>query len=264
MKKSIPLIKNKYCLSQGINLINLVPKLEEIAKYNIPTNTVNIHIVKEAENIELDTIAEFIDYYEQEQNKIKKVIFLFQINKSDNTIALNLDYEEKSVLIILILESIDQNLKVETEIKKLFGVTEIFSNESIKNTTENNYIDISRLDELKIISSKNFDLTRLIRYCEELNIVAKNNCDYSTIMLVRAILDHIPPIFVKKKFIEVANSSPKSIKESLLNLENSSRKIADTALHLQIRQKEVLPNKTQINYKNDLDVLISEIVRLLK
>jgi hypothetical protein len=86
-------------------------------------------------------------------------------------------------------------------------------------------------------------------------------------MLVRAILDHVPPIFSCKNFAEVSNNyggGSKSFKQSMANLESSSRKIADSHLHTQIRSKEILPNKTQVNFSNDLDVLLAEIVRLLK
>ena len=86
----------------------------------------------------------------------------------------------------------------------------------------------------------------------------------SVILLVRAILDHISPIFDFDTFPELANNykGAKSFKESMLNLENSSRKIADTYLHVKIRSKETLPNSTQINFSNDLDVLLAEIIRI--
>jgi hypothetical protein len=48
------------------------------------------------------------------------------------------------------------------------------------------------------------------------------------------------------------------------NLNASSRKIADQYLHTHIRNKEVLPNEQQIDFLNDLDVLLSEIYRVLK
>lgn len=48
------------------------------------------------------------------------------------------------------------------------------------------------------------------------------------------------------------------------HLQKSSRKIADSHLHIMIRKKEVLPNATQVDFKNDLDRLLGEIVRILK
>jgi hypothetical protein len=45
---------------------------------------------------------------------------------------------------------------------------------------------------------------------------------------------------------------------------SNSRDISDRTLHSQIRSKEALPNKTQVNFANDLDALLEEIVRILK
>lgn len=82
--------------------------------------------------------------------------------------------------------------------------------------------------------------------------------------LVRALIDHVPPIFGARTFAEVVNNvGGKSIKESLQRLETSSRHIADSVLHQQIRRRESVPNGTQVNFSNDLDVLLAEIIRKL-
>ena len=128
------------------------------------------------------------------------------------------------------------------------------------------YVDKSRLLELKNIANRKFDMARLIKILEELNICHKNSCYISVITLTRALLDHVPPIFACKAFSEVANNytGSKSFKESMMHLEKSSRKIADQYLHTQVRQSESLPNQTQVNFSNDIDVLLGEIVRVLK
>jgi len=48
------------------------------------------------------------------------------------------------------------------------------------------------------------------------------------------------------------------------HLQNSSRKIADSYLHSQIRAKETVPTKTQVEFRADIEVLIGEIVRILR
>jgi hypothetical protein len=86
------------------------------------------------------------------------------------------------------------------------------------------------------------------------------------IVLTRALLDHIPPIFKCNKFSEVANNygGSKSFKEAMKYLENSSRKIADHYLHCQIRKSESVPNVKQVDFSNDIDFLLAEIIRILK
>ena len=131
--------------------------------------------------------------------------------------------------------------------------------------TKDSFINFSRISELKDISSDDFDLSRLIRLLEELNIAYENECYMTSAMICRAILDHIPPLFGKRTFIEVANNYiGKSFRGNAQHLQNSLRNIADNHLHQPIRKKEVLPTANQINFSSDLDVILSEIIRILK
>jgi hypothetical protein len=128
------------------------------------------------------------------------------------------------------------------------------------------YVNLGRINEIKSISNDKFDLRKLVRLCEELNICFAGDCYLSTMMLTRAILDHVPPIFGCSKFSEVANnySGGTSFKQLMQRLEQSSRNISDQYLHSQIRKSETLPNITQINFSNELDVLLAEVTRILK
>lgn len=128
------------------------------------------------------------------------------------------------------------------------------------------FVNLDRIKEL--IASQtisDFDLSALIRRCEELNVCYTNKAYYSVGMLVRSIIDHIPPVFGKVNFAEVAGAhGAKSFKDSMMHLEKSSRKIADSILHTHIRRKESLPNDTQIDFSRDLDVLLAEILRFIR
>lgn len=128
------------------------------------------------------------------------------------------------------------------------------------------YVHQSRVKEMDALGKAKFDLTKLVQLCNELNASRRVGNLFSIVLLCRAIIDHVPPIFGAKTFSEVANSYPgtRSFKESMERLNSSSRKIADQHLHSQIRNSEVLPTITQVDFSNDLDVLLSEIVRVLK
>lgn len=128
----------------------------------------------------------------------------------------------------------------------------------------NHFINPDRIDELKKIRS-GVDLVKLIRLCEELNFNFANQNYYSVAMLGRAIIDHIPPIFGMKSFNEVANNyGSKSIRGTLTHLNNSMRNISDGMLHSHIRKVESLPNETQVNFSQDFDVLLGEIILQFK
>ncbi len=132
-------------------------------------------------------------------------------------------------------------------------------------STDDCYVNKERLEELKKLKNKKHDLTKLTKLLEELNNAYKAEMYFSVMLLLRAIIDHVPPIFGKNNFNEVTNQyGTRSFKELMIRLEKSSRKISDSFLHTPIREKEVLPNKSQVNYTNDIDVLLAEIVRILK
>jgi|SRR5579884_534541 len=128
-------------------------------------------------------------------------------------------------------------------------------------------ISESRLSELRALSSPDFDFRKLIRLCEELNFAFQEEGYLATAMLTRGLLDHVPPVFGCKTFSEVANNYPgggRSFKETLQHLENASRKVADAHLHMPIRKSETLPTAQQVNCGQQLDVLLSEIVRIMR
>lgn len=159
--------------------------------------------------------------------------------------------------------------KMDTYAERRSYVIELYKNikpkKQVAKSGAYNFVNQNRIKELKTIKNDDFDITKLIRFCEELNSAFSLENFLSTAMLVRAIADHIPPIFGKTSFTEVANNhGSKSFKESMKNLDNSSRKISDSHLHTQIRKKEVLPNSNQVDFSNDLDVLLGEIYRVLK
>ena len=124
---------------------------------------------------------------------------------------------------------------------------------------------MERIIDLEKINNLNFNLQKLIKICKEINNNWENKNYYSLIALVRIILDHIPPIFGLNNFSEVANnySGGRSFKKSMSNLLNSSKNIADNHLHSQVQKKEVLPTPQQVDYRNDLDLLLSEIIKTL-
>jgi hypothetical protein len=128
---------------------------------------------------------------------------------------------------------------------------------------ENFYVNPKRIEELKKCNST-LDLSKLIKMCEELNYNFANQNYFSVAMISRAIIDHIPPIFGLKSFGEVAsNIGSTSVKKNFSHLNNSMRSISDGILHSHIRKRESLPNATQVNFSQDLDLLLGEIVSFL-
>jgi len=132
------------------------------------------------------------------------------------------------------------------------------------------YVNPSRIAELQNLVKPKWDPRRLIRMLQELNLAHANNMDMATAMLVRAITDHVPPIFGKVKFADVAaqhsagSIDGRSFKGAMSNLNDSMKHVADGILHVHIRPTETLPNSTQVDFSQSLDVLLAEVVRVLR
>ena len=129
---------------------------------------------------------------------------------------------------------------------------------------DGHYVDVGRIDEIEKLASGQFDFVKLIQLLRELNAAHANSSLLSIPMLVRATIDHVAPIFGKNTFAEVCGAyGSRSFRDSMNNLDKSSRKIADSYLHTPIRMRENLPTPVQVNFRHDLDVLLQEIVRIV-
>jgi len=126
------------------------------------------------------------------------------------------------------------------------------------------FVDRERIEALRAKTSVAWDFSRLIGLCEEINTCWQYGAHHAVAMLTRAIIDHVPPVLGQKTFAAVAANygGPRSFKESMAGLDQLSRKISDSHLHTPIRDREVLPNANQVDFKAGLDVLLAEIIRI--
>jgi hypothetical protein len=126
------------------------------------------------------------------------------------------------------------------------------------------YVDPTRMLELQRAQCQ-WDFSKLIQLCGELNIAHEHDCHHAVGMLVRSIMDHVPPVFGFRSFNEVASNhggGGSSFKKSMDHLQKALRNIADSHLHSPIRQRESLPTKTQIDFRAALDQLLAETIRI--
>jgi hypothetical protein len=128
---------------------------------------------------------------------------------------------------------------------------------------QDSYCAPDRIDQIRSLRSDAFDFAKLSRLCVELNVAWSSECYYAVAALTRAVLDHVPPVFGAESFEQVANNynGSKSFKDSMKQLQQI-KAIADGFLHGQIRKKEKLPARTQVDFRPSMDVLLAEIVRI--
>jgi hypothetical protein len=127
------------------------------------------------------------------------------------------------------------------------------------------YVGLARIQTLEVMGSGEFDLSKAIRLLEEINSSYKMGNYYATALLLRAFVDHIPPIFKQQTFDQVAANfiGGKSIKKRFENLNNNMRQVADIFNHYTISKKETLPTKQTVDFKSDFDFLLEQIIKSL-
>jgi hypothetical protein len=122
------------------------------------------------------------------------------------------------------------------------------------------FLDPAIIAQLK--SAKfDLDLSKLVRFCEELNDTYRRGNYLACVLLIRAVMNHVPPIFGAHTFAQVVASSGKSVKAILTRLGDEARPIGDLHTHFLIRIREPLPTKHQVEpYKASFEILIQEIL----
>jgi hypothetical protein len=124
------------------------------------------------------------------------------------------------------------------------------------------FIDPALLERIRRLQSKKFNLAKLVRFAEELNENYDRGNYLSCTLLIRAIINHVPPLFGCTTFGQVAASSPKSVKALLNQLEEGARDVGDLHTHDTVDRFSTPPTRNQLEpYKPPMEILFNEIER---
>jgi len=130
---------------------------------------------------------------------------------------------------------------------------------------QNEFVDSSVIEKLRLVQNPNYDLTKVIQFCQEINGTFNAGYYLSTALLIRSLINHIPPIFGHKTFQQVVSQATKSRKELFMPLDQVARDVGDLHTHDTIRHKENLPTKRQIElFKPSIEILLQEIITELQ
>jgi hypothetical protein len=127
--------------------------------------------------------------------------------------------------------------------------------------TSVSFVDPKILEKLRLVEGFEFDMSKIIRFCEELNSSFNASNYLASTLLLRALINHIPPIFGHKTFLQVVSHASKSRRELFKPLDDTARDVADLHTHDLIRHKEVLPTKNQLEpFRANLEFLLQEVL----
>jgi hypothetical protein len=116
---------------------------------------------------------------------------------------------------------------------------------------------IAQLAEKK---STALDVGTLVKMCKEINSSYAHGNILATALLMRTVLNHVPPVFGHDSFAQVVASAGKSLKENLEHLENGLRKIADFHAHRKIVASESYPSVAQVEpFRPQFELLLQQV-----
>lgn len=129
------------------------------------------------------------------------------------------------------------------------------------------YVERGIIDQLKSVENERWGgVDRLVRFCEELNACFTGGQLFAVTCLTRTILGYVVPLFRCKTFDQVAKLEfgSKELEEAVKCLDSSFRNVGNHYLGSPISQGGVLPSPRQVDFAEELNTLLAEVVRLLR
>ncbi|OKP91350.1 hypothetical protein [Paenibacillus sp. P32E] len=127
------------------------------------------------------------------------------------------------------------------------------------------YISKELIEDLGKLNNKEFGMKKLVQLCNEINWNYRLENYISVALLIRVLINYVPPIFGQATFVQVVSNSKRSVQELLSPLENNLRKVADLHTHNMIGRKDQLPTKNQLEpFRANTEILLQEILSRLK
>ncbi|HEK19001.1 hypothetical protein [Mucilaginibacter sp.] len=131
------------------------------------------------------------------------------------------------------------------------------------------FINPLRIKELENLTNKvKFDLSKLICLCKETNDNYSRGNYYSVSLLLRTILNHIPPAFNNKSsfdqvLAELNGKSQQTKKQLFSRLHDLQRKLADLTAHEKLRSHEPAVVAQNVQFIPEIDFLLQEVQQAL-
>lgn len=144
------------------------------------------------------------------------------------------------------------------------------------------YLEAQLIERIKASKRRDYDVTKLVTLCNELNHAWYSGAWYSVLFLARAIVDHIPPVFplnsggFASNFSQVAShySPPanrsmislqkRSFKQLAADLDQTLKKKADAAIHDPITSTCQSLSQPEVDFRSSIAGVLSEVAQLLE
>ena len=120
-------------------------------------------------------------------------------------------------------------------------------------------VDPELIDRMEDMQSA--EVMLLAQYCRELNLCFAHGSNVATLLLMRTVLNYVPPLLGHETFDQVVANVGRSRKEAFEHLQNGLRKIADFHAHRRAGPAPMYPSAAQVEpFKPPFELLLQEVV----
>jgi hypothetical protein len=114
---------------------------------------------------------------------------------------------------------------------------------------------------LVAVQTAKVDTEVLVGLCREINSSWSHGNVVATALVMRAVLNYVPPVFGHETFPQVVAQSPRTLKEAWSHLEEGLRKVADFHAHRRLGPADIFPSPAQVEpFKPQFELLLHEVL----
>jgi hypothetical protein len=125
-------------------------------------------------------------------------------------------------------------------------------------------VDPDLISKIEQSNGSRLNVVHLVRVLREINSSLAHGNVVATALLMRAVLNHVPPVWGHQNFDRVVASVGRSLKDSYMHLEDGLRKIADFHTHKRIDETDTYPSRAQVEpFKPQFELLLQNVLAAL-
>jgi len=122
-------------------------------------------------------------------------------------------------------------------------------------------VEPSIVNEFELKRSASIDCAFMARVCREINSCYSQGHNIAALLLMRTVLNAVPPVFGHETFPQVVANSGRSLKSSFEYLEDGLRKVADFHAHSLVELVRPYPTGAQVEpFKPQFEILLQQVL----
>lgn len=167
------------------------------------------------------------------------------------------------------LEKLGENITDDIIGDNAYGSAKLEIERGVAGNPNELYISPRRIKDFEGLDNKiKYDLSKLISLCKEINDNYSRENYYSVSLLLRTILNHIPPAFndsdtFEQVLAELNGKRHKTKREIFTRLQELQRRFADLTAHEKLRANEPIMVAQSVHFIPEINFLLQEVFQSL-